>query len=127
MAPLPTSSSLLHTFVAREIPPLWSAYMAENKHPTAAMCFAIITVTLLVVALLLGTGRRWQECNGSGAFRRRICQRCRDVANARAARSRLCQADSVELSTRGAAEKDFEGPTSWHGTNVLNTSWAWMS
>ncbi|KAM3513290.1 hypothetical protein MY11210_003066 [Beauveria gryllotalpidicola] len=126
MAPLPTTPPP-HMFVGREIPPLWSAYMAENKNPTAAMCLAIIIVTLLVVALLLCTGRHWQECNGRGAFRRRICQHCRDVASARAARLRLCQADSVELSTRATAEKDFEGPTLWHGSNMLNTSWGWMS
>ncbi|KAK8147098.1 hypothetical protein G3M48_002183 [Beauveria asiatica] len=129
MAPLPTTPlppPPPHTFVGREIPPLWSAYMAENKYPTAAMCLAIIIVTLLVVALLLCTGRRWQECNGSGAIRQRICQHCRDVASARAARLRSCQADSVELSTQGAAKKDFEGPAPWHGSNVLNTSWGWM-
>ncbi|KAJ3484693.1 hypothetical protein NLG97_g6992 [Lecanicillium saksenae] len=128
MAPVP-ALPLLHTHVARQ-PDLqtWKEFIAENEQPTAAMCTTFLVVTLLVLGLLLYTGRRWEECNSSDSFRRRICVRCRDNASAQAARLRHCYDESMELIPRVPTKetKEVERPVTWHGSNMLNTSWGWM-
>ncbi|KAJ6782332.1 hypothetical protein PWT90_05816 [Aphanocladium album] len=128
MAPFPTTP--LHTHVARQPDlPTWKEFMAERERPDPAMCAALFIVTLLVVSLLLYTGRRWEECNSSDTFRRRICVRCRDDARVQAARFRHCFAESTELTPRAATKetKEMDGSVTWHGSNMLNTSWGWMS
>ncbi|OAR01896.1 hypothetical protein LLEC1_02816 [Akanthomyces lecanii] len=132
MAPVPsTATPSSHIHVARHAPQTqtrtWSTFVAENEQPTAAMCLALSIVTLLVVALLLYTGRRWEACNSSSSFRRRICPQCRDKASTQAARLRTCPAENMELSPTIMTEKDSVTPASWHGSNMLNTSWGWMS
>ena len=101
--------------------------MADNEQPTTAMCLTFSIVTLLVLALLLYTGRRWEACNSSNSFRRRICPHCRDKASAQAARLRTCPTENMELNVKIMTDKGSEAPASWHGTNMLNTSWGWMS
>lgn len=101
--------------------------MAQNEQPTAAMCLAFSIVTLLVLALLLYTGRRWEACNSSNSFRRRICPHCRDKASAQVARLRTFPTENTEPNTKIMAEKETGAPASWHGSNMLNTSWGWMS
>lgn len=140
MAPTPTTLRLHTRDLQTPLPPpqTWSAALfAESERPTATMCFAFSIVTLLVLGLLLYTGRRWDECNARDSFRRRICVRCRDEASsARAAaarRLRHCHAivdENMELMARGVGKdmKEMEVvPVSWHGSNLLNTPWGWMS
>lgn len=129
MAPIPEAATL----VARQIPDqhqeqhTWAAFVAENEQPTAAMCLTFTIVTLLVLGLLLYTGRRWEECNGRNSFRRRICPHCRENASARAAKLRRHSSGNLELDMVPPSKEADGASASWHGSNMLNTSWGWMS
>ncbi|EGX91167.1 hypothetical protein CCM_05325 [Cordyceps militaris CM01] len=109
MAPLPTTPAPRTLIVRRGTSP-WTALMTEHEQPMSARCLVFVLVILLVLALLVHTGRSWDECNDGGSPRRRICQRCRDSARAQAAELGDCQAGDVDLSTR-TMRMDLEGAT----------------